>query len=519
MALAGSSLISSDEGRYASLSLSMLQSGDWITPRLNGLLYFEKPPLQYWMGAIAMRSFGVNEFAARLWPGLAGLATVALLGHTARRLWGASAGWRALCIGASTTWIAVNSHFLSLDAGLCAALTLVLSGLLIAEHSRKVSPQSARRWILAAWVGLALAVLSKGPIGVVTPAVVLMLQSAWRRDFSVWSRLQWVPGLLIFGVIAVPWFVMISAKNPGFASFFFVHEHIDRFLTPVHRREGSWWYFLPFVLVGFLPWTGALPWLVRSTKGDFATSLLVIWCVFILLFFSASSSKLPSYILPMFPALVLLLVRALDRASPIALRRHFWVPVVVWGLTLLCVPFASRFGKGAPPAAVESLALGVTIGAALFLGTAPLAWRLLSRGNLTATLAALSGAHLAALLIVMASYNPYGQLKSSDALVRALTPAIDPQTPVFAVRLYDHTLPFYLRRPVILVEHVDEFEFGESQEPARWIPTLDQFVLRWRSEPRAAAYMNRATFDELLGRGLAMRVQFEDARRLVVVKP
>ncbi|MDE2455903.1 MAG: glycosyltransferase family 39 protein, partial [Burkholderiales bacterium] len=157
LALAGRSLVSADEGRYASLSLAMLQSGDWITPRLNGLIYFEKPPLQYWGGALAMAVFGINEFAARLWPGLAGLATVGLLGFTARRLWGAAAGLQAAVIAGATSWIVLNSHFLTLDAGLSAALTLVLCAVLLAERS------DALHWWLLAWAGMGLAVLSKGP--------------------------------------------------------------------------------------------------------------------------------------------------------------------------------------------------------------------------------------------------------------------------------------------------------------------------------------------------------------------
>ena len=103
--------------------------------------------------------------------------------------------------------------------------------------------------------------------------------------------------------------------------------------------------------------------------------------------------------------------------------------------------------------------------------------------------------------------------------MRRLAPAIDSATPVFAVQAYDHTLPFYLRRPVILVDYRDEFAFGEDHEPSRWIPTIEAFVARWQGEAHAAAYMAPATFQELRRRGLAMRVVFEDARRVVVVRP
>ncbi len=105
------SLISPDEGRYASIAWEMMRSGDWITPRLNGLLYFEKPPMQYWLSALFLHLFGLNEFAARLWPALAGFLTVLAVGATASRLWGRETGIRTLAIAASMTWVFGNASF------------------------------------------------------------------------------------------------------------------------------------------------------------------------------------------------------------------------------------------------------------------------------------------------------------------------------------------------------------------------------------------------------------------------
>jgi 4-amino-4-deoxy-L-arabinose transferase-like glycosyltransferase len=517
--LAGRSLISADEGRYATLSLGMLQSGDWITPRLNGLLYFEKPPLQYWGGALSLWLFGINEFAARLWAGLAGLATVFLVGHTAARLWGPRAGLHALLICGATTWIAVNSHFLSLDAGLTATLTLVLCSVLIAECSTATPPQR-RRWMLAAWVGMGLAVLSKGLVGVLIPGAVLTLHSLWRLDVSVWRRLRWWPGLALLLVITVPWFALVSARNPDFAWFFFVHEHFQRYLTTVHDRQGAWWYFVPYLLLGFVPWTSALPWLLRPRRADVAAGLLLVWVVFIFLFFSDSDSKLPSYILPVFPALALLLAREIDRTSVRALRLHLLAPALLWIAALPVLTQTDRFvANGTPRPAVEALARGVSIGAVLALAGLALAWQLLGRQRRTMALAAVAMTHLGATLVVLQSHDTYGQLKSGDAIARALAPRIDAATPVYSVRSYEQTLPFYLRRSIILVDYRDEFAFGEQHEPDRWIPTLDAFIARWQREPRAAAYMTQPTFDELRRRGVPMQVVYQDPRRLVVVKP
>ncbi len=524
--LATRSLIGADEGRYASLSLAMLHSGDWITPRLNGFLYFEKPPLQYWGGALGMAVFGVNEFAARLWPGLCGLATVVLVAATARRMWGERAGWHALFIAASTSWIVLNSHFLSLDAGLTAALTLVLCAVLLVAEPGLLTSRARRRWMLAAWAGMALAVLSKGLIGIVIPGAVLVLHSLWRRDVGLWRQLEWWRGTALFLFIAAPWFVLVEMRNPGFAWFFFVHEHFERYLTTVHRREGAWWYFLPYLLVGFLPWTTTLPWLARprtvrrSDQPQSSVGLLVTWALFVLVFFSASSSKLPSYILPMFPALALLLARRTAALGADSLRWHLLAPAALWLAALLAAPFAGRLANADTPLeAVQSLAWGAAIGAVLFLAGVGVAWALQRRGRSTAALGVVACAHLAATLVLLTSHDAYGQLKSSDAIVRRLAPAIDAGTPVFSVQSYDQTLPFYLGRPVILVDYHDEFAFGEARDPQRWIHDLDGFVDRWRREPRAAAYMSKSTYRTLRERGLAMRVVYEDARRLAVVKP
>ena len=516
-------LVSADEGRYAVLSLGMLQSGDLITPRLNGLIYFEKPPLQYWGGAVAMALLGVNEFAARLWPGLSGLATVALLAYTSARLWGTMAGVHATLVGASTTWIALNSHFLSLDAGLCAALTLTLCAVLLAQHAREQG-RSMRPWVLAAWAGIAAAVLSKGLVGLVIPGAVLVLHSLWRWDFSMWRHLEWVRGPVLFLALTTPWFLAASARHPDFAQFFFIHEHLERYLKPGHRREGAPWYFVPHLLVGLMPWTGALPWLLSVRRSDFMLSWLWVWVVFIFVFFSISSSKLPSYILPIFPALVLLVVHRLQTVSVAALRRHLSVPLLFWALALASVPWLWQHTVSQTPTeAIRALAMGVGVGGMCFVAAAAAAWWMLRRQQATQALAVVALGHLVACLVVLQSHNTWGQLKSSQEMVAQLTTGnaapIQPDTPVFAVQAYDQTLPFYLGRPVTLVDYRDEFTFGQNQEPTRWIPTLAEFAVQWNALPRAVAYTTDAGLAQWQALGLAHRVVWRDARRVVVTKP
>ena len=517
-------LIHPDEGRYASIALEMARSGDWVTPRLNGLLYFEKPALQYWIGAIFFQWLGPTEFAARLWPGLAGFLTVLLVGFTAARLWGRETGVRALAIAASTAWIAANGHFLSLDAGLMFFLTLTLCALLLAEQ--QTAPDAARHhWVWLAWAGMAGAVLSKGLVGVLIPGCVVLVSALWLRDVGLLRRLRLLSGTALFLALTAPWFVLVSQRNPGFAEFFFVHEHFARYLSNVHKREGAWWYFVPILLVGLLPWAGALPWLGRRDLVEEpdaqrkTRTVLVVWSVFVFVFFSASGSKLPSYILPMFPALALLIALRLREARAATLRWHLLVPMLAWAAILLASEQAHRFvSAGTPVEALAEFSRVLRAGGLLFFAAAALGWWLLSRQRVTAAVLCVAFGNLGATVMALQAHDAFNEIKSAERLAGTLRPLIDERTPVFSLRSYDQTMPFYLRRSVVLVDYVDEFAYGQQHEPGKSIATLDAFVERWQAVPQAAAYMTEATWRELRERGVPMRMVYQDARRLVVLK-
>jgi 4-amino-4-deoxy-L-arabinose transferase-like glycosyltransferase len=517
-------LIHPDEGRYATISLGMLQSGDWITPRLDGLLYFEKPALPYWLGALSFRFFGVNEYAARLWPALSGFLSIVLVGLTARRLWGSEAGHLTALVMGSSCWVMANSHFLNLDTGLTFFLTLALCAFLLAQ-SEDAGLATRRNWMWACWAAMAGATLSKGLIGIVIPGAVLVLYSLLFRQFFFWRRLHLLSGLVLFLALCAPWFVLVSMRNPEFAHFFFVHEHFERFLTTEHRRTGPFWYFIPFLLVGFMPWTTLLaPMVVQGLRREGRSALLqidrllLIWTVFVFLFFSASGSKLPSYILPMFPAMALLAGHYLARSRPSQLSRHLILPTLVWAALLALESFVSRWQSNDVPLAVLRHLAGFTaFGALAFLLGAACAWRFFALERKLAAIIALSLASLVALSLTTIGYAPYAEMKSARDIVHTLHP--DADTEVFSVRYYDQTLPFYLGRSVTLVDYVDEFDLGEKAEPQRWIPTLDGFVSRWQAAPKALAMMASDTYTELKQRGLPMKVVYQDSRRMVVAKP
>ena len=464
-------LISPDEGRYAMLSLAMLESGDWITPRLNGILYFEKPALQYWMGAASFMAFGINEFAARFWPALTGILSVLAVGLTARRLWG-SGQYAALVMGGST-WVIANSHFLTLDMGVTFFLTLTLCAFLWAQHDG-ASPAERRYAMWLAWAAMAGATLSKGLIGLLIPGCTLVLYSLVSWQWTAWRRMQWLAGTAIFLVLAVPWFWLVAERNPGFTDFFFIHEHFQRFLTNEARREGPFWYFIPILAIGFLPWVSLLPRLVREAwprragEAFQAERFALIWAIFIFAFFSKSNSKLPSYILPMFPALSLLLGQTLARIDPRQVKKHLWLPVLLWALLACAYLFVDRLvSEDLPLPALQHMAVFLAVGGGGFVLCAALAWRFLSRERLLPAIMLLAAGSLWGVSLACIGHDP----------------------------------------------------FGQQAEPGRAIATLPEFAARWKAAPHAMAMLDEQTFNELQQQGVAMKPVFRDDLRMVVVKP
>ncbi len=517
-------LINPDEGRYATIALEMLRSGDWITPHLNGFVYFEKPPFGYWMSAAAMALFGIGEFAVRLWPATSGFASVALVAFTARRLWGAPAGSFAGAVAAGSVWIVANAHFLSLDMGLTFFLTLALCGFLLAQRDEATPPEQ-RRWMLVAWAAIAGATLTKGLVGLLIPGAALALYCIGMRTVRPLRRLQWRAGPALFVALAAPWFVVVSLRNPGFADFFFIHEHFQRFLTDQARRPGALWYFVPLLLAGFLPWSTMLPALARfgtAREPDRVFQpqrFLLVYAAFVFVFFSVSRSKLPSYILPMFPALALLAGAWLAKADPRRLRVHVAAPAVAGVALMALAPLVTRFATHDTPADVlEAMAPGIAAGGALVLGAATLAHRVLGQGRALAGIVLLATGTVLGSLAVLDGHDEHAAIKSSRDVAAVLRPLLSADTPVFSVAMYDQTLPFYLDRNVTLVAWTDEFAFGQGRDPARWLPTVDEFALRWRALDEGAAMIRANVWASLSASGLPMHVVYRDARRVVVLR-
>lgn len=517
-------LIGPDEGRYAEISREMAVSGDWLTPRLNGIKYFEKPPLQYWATAAAFKTFGFHAWTARLWTALTGFLTVLVVWWSGRKLFGKAAGNYAAMVLISNLNFVLMGHFNALDMGLTLFTTLALAGFCFAQREG-ATQQEQKLGMRLTWAAMAFAVLSKGLIGIVLPGATLTLYSLLARDWAPWRRLSLIPGMLIFLAIAAPWFVAVSMVNPEFPRFFFIQEHFLRYATDAGRREGPAYYFIPILLIGMLPWLAVmLDTLWRTakerSKPDRPALILLIWTIFVFVFFSISKSKLPSYILPIFPALALLMGRHLAALSASELKARI-MPV---GLIMLAGLFfiAKAANDVRDPLSrplYQQYEYWLYAATAVTLCGVIYCLYQAGKGRKLAALIGFSASGLIAGLITLNGHNTLAPTHSSYGIVQKVRPLLTPGVPFYSVRAYDQTLPFYLNRTLMLVDYRDEFDYGLKQQPELAINSMDAFRLRWAADKQAFALMKPEDNETLRSQGLPMEVVFNNGKWVIVKKP
>ena len=519
-------LINPDEGRYSEIPREMVASGDWLTPRLNGIKYFEKPALQYWATATAFTVFGEHHWTARLWPALTGFLGVLFTAFATARLFGRQAGLIAGAVLAGSVLWNVIGHVNTLDMGVSFFLAAAVFALCLAQRD-DANPRESRRWQDAAWALLALAILSKGLIGLVLPAATVVAYALWQRDWGLILRIRPVRGLLILLGITSPWFIAVSLANPEFAHFFFVHEHFQRFLTKAHGRYQPIWYFIPILLIGMLPWLGSLAQgLVAGCRRDAGSRFqprrfLLVWAVLVFVFFSVSSSKLASYILPIFPALAALIgLHLTGYATARRIEWHALPAVIVGGVSLALVPHVTRFASEKVPVALyEAYQPWLYAGAGALLLGGLIAFWLGRQGRSVAAVFALAFGGFAFGQGFLLGHDSLGSVNSAHDVAAVIRPHIPPDVPFFSVDTYDQTLQFYLKRTTTMVAYRDELGFGISQEPQKFIPDVAAFELAWSAAPDAWALMSPALWQELDKKGFPMKEVIRDTRRVIVRKP
>ena len=535
-------LIDPDEGRYAEIPREMLERGDLITPTLNYVKYFEKPPLLYWINAASIRLFGPSEFAARLPSALCGLLTVLATYLITRKLYDRrTALFSAIILGTSAGFV-MQSRIILTDMLLTFCLTAALGAFIVAAQ-REGRRGGALPWYLF-YLFCALAVLAKGLIGIVFPGgiciIYLLVTGKWRVTLP---RMRIVTGLLLFLGVTVPWFVAVSLQNPEFARFFFIHEHFERFTSTVHGRSQPIWFFLPVLLGTMLPWSFLIPgalvraWSNRRHENGPPGLYLLIWIAVIFLFFSKSGSKLVPYILPIFPPLAILIAHRITTLLE-GRGRELKAAAIMLGATLTILGLAG-LGYARLPHTVE-LMIGIAPQLApplqRFATTAPqlsttgcvvIGGLFLLQGlgvlasigrNPARMLAVISiCAFLLEIFIPRFVMDKIADTESPRALALKARSLATPETRIVTFGPMQ-AVSWYTGKRVMVTGKIDELEFGSKQgDQSAWFPDRQALVKLWNSESHVMIFLTKNELSDLLPElHISPRIQGESGRDLLI---
>lgn len=466
------------EARYIEIPRQMLANDDWLTPRINGVPYFEKPPLFYWMQAVSMFVLdSTGEFAGRLATTKLMAFMGALTYIVGRLLYGRRTGLlSALVFGTSLLTYAL-SRISMLDVPVSAFLTLTFTCFLLAQKTKYKS------FYYLMYIASALAVMSKGLIGIVIPGMVIAVWIFFTGQWKILREVKLFRGLLVFLAITAPWHIMMSKAHPEFAHFYFINEHFERFLTTEHKRIAPWWFFITIVIAGFVPWTGLLPAALKRQPRKTPFDLLMkLWVFLPLIFFSLSNSKLVPYIFPIFPPLAVMIGRTLsqviDRKLPLQTLRHagLFLILVLCSLLVAIHYIPALHGKSAEITQIVEKISRISL-IPLCASLLILCITLLnSKRSAQAIIAAMA---LCGATLGMSVNYITGPLdrNSVKRLALEIKPLLHENDMVVAYGNYWQDLPVYLDRNVTVVEWRGELNFGYEHYPTThaWMISTQQF--------------------------------------------
>jgi len=349
-----------DEPYYIEAAREMRESGDYITPHFNYEQRLNKPILFYWFQVISTSVFGYNEFAARFPSLLAGLGLLFLIYRLGCILYSRESGFVAFIIGATSLEVYVLSRQAVTDMSLAFFMTLALYGYITVRLRDEAGVKD--RWYLI-YIGTGLAVLTKGPVGLFLPAAIVFFMMLVERDFGFLKRMRLFRGILLFLLVTVPWYGAVLLKEGWeFFEIFIIRNNILRFLTPMYKHTGPIYYYIPILLLGFFPWAGFLfssaykhikyyrrgraKLLDFSSRFSFGFVFNCVWFLVFFIFFSLSGSKLPAYILGLFPAIAMITAvgfTELQEAPTRTMRIFHYFYIAALSIILVLIMRASFF--------------------------------------------------------------------------------------------------------------------------------------------------------------------------------
>ena len=485
-----------DEGRYSEIPREMLVTGDYITPHLNGIKYFEKPPLLYWVQTLSFKSIGLNEWGAR-----APTAIFALLGCLttyllARVLYTRKIGLHAACILGSSLLYFVMSHVLTIDMMLSFLFLACFSCFLTAVNLPSTSKTKIFLYY-GFYFFAALAVLAKGLIGVLFPTSILFF---WIILSDGWAYLKKMPifsGIFLFFIIIIPWHLAVQIKNPEFFNFYILDQQFLRFFTLISERYQPFWFFMVILFFGFFPWNIYLLQSVKefflkikTNKIQYKNELfLLLWASVIFLFFSVSKSKLIPYILPIFPPISIMIAKTYSHKKN-KLPSLFILIFTVFCMAIALLLACEKYLKNTFLQKYFFILAGI-----LILGTVcHFALLRLNKKFIFLNLLAWS----CAFNLTLSAISTKLPIASTKPLLLELKKHLRPEDLVVSYHYYYQDMPFYLKRLITLVDTHGELDFGMQYQTHTQILSENEFWKNWETKSRVYVMMNDRNYKRLL---------------------
>ncbi|MDX2164270.1 MAG: glycosyltransferase family 39 protein [Gammaproteobacteria bacterium] len=465
-----------DESRYSEIPREMLVSHDFITPHINAIKYFEKPPLFYWMQAASLKMFGINEWSARFMNAL--MALLGCLGTyvTARKLYDRKTGWFAAITLATSLLYFVMARVVTLDMTVSVLVCFSLFSFILESYY----------WV---YIFAALAVLTKGLIGIIFPGAIIFLWLCFTGRWRILKECKLFKGTLLFLAITLPWHILCQLKNPEFLHYYFITQQFSRYFTMSAGRYQPMWYYIPILLLGLFPWTGYLVGVTQTTDRKNSSDLFsLIAASFIFIFYSVSHSKLTPYILPCMPFLAILFGKyfASENKSKLSLRCGALTS------SFICIGLAiAAYTQLKPEVSINFIQTKLWTETAIVIlaGTAILVPLVLSLRNFLNTY--ITQVICFTLFIgSLCSLAPTIYMDSIKPLAEKIQPLRKPGDMVATYHYYYQDLPFYLNQTISIVNWKGELEFGEKYTPPSEALITDETLWKtWTSKRRVFLFV------------------------------
>lgn len=476
------SLKEPDEGRYAEIPREMNELHDYVVPHLNYVRYFEKPPLLYWTTAASFKLFGTNEWAFRFPNALCAFLCVIFLYIFIRRWFNEEIAFLSSVILITSFSFFAMARIVTTD--MLFTLWLFLSLLLFYGYYR----EKKSFFIYLFYTAIAGATLAKGPVALILMGGTILIFLFTERNFRFITEMKLIKGLAIYLAITLPWIIAISLREKEFLYFFFMDQHILRFLTSKHKRSGPIYYFLPVLFGGMFPWSIFIPKAIASIWKNKELRLMLIWVFVVFSFFSISGSKLPPYILPLFPPMAIIIGYLFHEKWQSQVNRRIEIPIyilifLIFGAAALLSQisplstYIQEMSGDAPAGIVKDLLVfSLWVSLTSFMMICLLIFKRFTTHGWLFTL--LSSFSLAIMFGILFNLNVIDRLRTAKDIAMMINAHKTEADYIIGYSSYEQTIPFYIKQGITVASYKGELEMGSKYEDAKKIFITEEEFLK-----------------------------------------